>query len=255
MAAWVGGLALLIVALLPRGEPDELARAIPVFSRVAFWSVVALAATGAWAAWHGVGLLEGFTTEYGLLVLGKIVLFLALVGLGNVSRTVVQRRWVGPVAYAMTAEVAEVPPPPVERLRRSVIVEIAIAAVVLALTAVLVGQPRGREAVAVRDRQPVTATTALGNGQTATVTLSPGVHGNVDAQVTLSGTAPQSVTATATQQARHLGPIPLGLHRDGGQLYSANNVTLPAAGRWQIELTVTRSQFDAVTADVSLTLH
>jgi hypothetical protein len=47
----------------------------------------------------------------------------------------------------------------------------------------------------------------------------------------------------------------LPLHRHGSDLYSADRVSLPAAGSWQIDLTVTRSQFDAVTADVTLTLH
>jgi copper transport protein len=257
MSAWLGGLVLVLAAVLPRAEPAELAAAIPVFSRVAFWSVVTLAVSGAWAAWHGVGLIAGFTTEYGLLVLGKILLFLGLVVLGNVSRTVVQRRWAR-VAYAMTDAAVDEPPPspPIERLRRSVIVEVAVAAVVLAVTAVLVGQPRGKEAVAVRNRQPVTASTALGGGQTATVTISPGVHGHVDAQVTITGgTAPQSVTGSASLPSRHLGPIPLALHRDGADLYSTDSLTLPAAGSWQIALTVTRSQFDAVTAEVALTLH
>jgi copper transport protein len=230
---------------------------VPAFSRVAFGSVVVLALTGAWAAWKGIGRLDAVvSTEYGLLVTGKILLFLVLVALGNVSRSVVQRRWTRPVAYAMADGAVLEVPPPVARLRRSVAVEAVIAAVVLALTAVLVGQPRGKEALAARERRPVAATTALGGGRTATVTLSPGVHGDVDASVELAGGRPvRSVTATATLSARHLGPIPLNLRREARNQYSASNVTLPAAGRWQIDLTVTRSQFDAVAAEVTLTLH
>ncbi|MBE7190207.1 copper resistance CopC/CopD family protein, partial [Jatrophihabitans endophyticus] len=90
MGAWLGGLIMLLSAVLPRREPDELHAVLPVFSRVAFTSVVALAVTGTYAAWRGVGTVHAlFSTSYGLLVSGKVVLFLALVALGNLSRGVV----------------------------------------------------------------------------------------------------------------------------------------------------------------------
>ncbi len=93
MAAWLGGLVLLVAAVLPRREPDELRAVLPVFSRVAFGSVVVLAVTGTYAAWRGVGTVHAiFTTTYGWLVVLKIALFLGLLALGNVSRVAIQRR-------------------------------------------------------------------------------------------------------------------------------------------------------------------
>ena len=160
MATWVGGLVILVAALLPRRDPDELDAVLPVFSKVAFVAVVVLAVTGTYAAWRGVGSWRAFFhTEYGLLVLAKIVLFVGLIALANLSRQVVQRRMV--VAFAITDEVAEAEIAPLD-VRTSgcgarFSSRSAVAALVLAATAVLVGQPRGAEALAAQDRAPITA--------------------------------------------------------------------------------------------------
>jgi copper transport protein len=268
MATWVGGLAMLVGALLPRREPAELRDVLPVFSRLAFASVVALAVTGTYAAWRGIGALHAILhTNYGLLVGAKVLLFVGLVSVGNLSRRVIQRRFAGRprVAYAMTDAMLAEPSPPaalppdevdVERVRRGVVVEIALAALVLTATSVLVAQPRGREALAVSERQPVSATASLGGGRTVTVTVDPGTHGTVSADVALSpGAQPQSVTATAGLQAKELGPIPVKLAANGHDLYSASGLDLPAAGTWTFTLVVTTSKFDAVTTDVKIYLY
>ena len=262
MAAWVGGLVMLTVAVLPRREPAELVAALPVYSTVAFTSVVVLAGTGAWAAWHGIGTTSAvFTTTYGLLVLGKVVLFLGLLALGNLSRVVVQRHYVRrTIAFAMTdAAVVDAPaypnqvdPVAAERLRRTVFVESLVALVVLALSAVLVAEPRGKEALAARYRQPVLATAPLTSSTDVTVTVEPGVHGPVDVSVTMPSPAAR-VTATATQQTAHIGPLPIRLHGSGTQF--SGTVNLPAAGSWHIQLTIFRSTLIAITTDTDITLH
>ncbi|MGI8761956.1 MAG: copper resistance CopC/CopD family protein [Jatrophihabitantaceae bacterium] len=262
MAAWVGGLALLLGALLPRREPAELRSVLPVFSRVAFVAVATIAVTGTYAAWRGIGSLRAiFTTEYGLLVSLKVLLFLGLLALGNVSRQAVQRRLLRlPVAYAMTDTVLAEPPAAsvtlhTERMRRSVLVEVVLAALVLAATAVLVDKPRGREALAARARQPVMATANLQAGRTVTVGVSPGEHGDVALTVALSpGSEPTHVAATATQPVAQLGPIPITLTPDGADLYTASGVPLPVAGSWVLTLVVTYSRFDAVSTDVTFRL-
>jgi copper transport protein len=262
MAAWLGGLVMLTVAVLPRREPGDLAAVLPVHSTVAFTSVVVLAGTGAWAAWNGIGTTSAvFTTTYGLLVLGKIALFLGLLALGNVSRVVVQRHYVRrTVAFAMAdAAVVDAPtqhggvePVAAERLRRAVLVESLVGLVVLALTAVLVAEPRGKEALATQYRQPITATAPLTSSTDVSITIDPGVHGPVDVAVTLPSPV-ERVTATATQQAARIGPLPIPL-RGGGTQYSGT-VTLPVAGTWNVQLTVFRSQLDAVATDTDITLH
>ncbi len=265
MAIWVGGLVLLVGALLARRDAAEAAAVIPVFSRAAFAAIGVLAVTGTYAAWRGVGSWRAlFSTEYGLLVAVKLALFAGILALGNMSRRIVQRRFGTErpkrpgrpaVAYAMTDSDSSDQTADTERLRRSVLVEIVVAAVVLVATSVLVGQPRGAEALAAQDRAPVSASAALGDGGRVQVTLAPGRHGIVDVAISLSGGAvAKSLTATATQPDQQLGPIPLHLRADGTHAYDASGVTLPVPGTWIIAVVVTRSQFDAISAQVTLHL-
>ena len=266
MGVWLGGLIMLVAAVLPRREPDELDHVLPVFSRVAFAAVVVLALSGTYAAWRGIDRLDAiFGTTYGLLVVAKVVLFVGLLALASLSRRVVRRRT---VAYAMTdaalldeADDADpdfdAGPDDVEheRLRRSVYVEALIGLVVLGFSAVLVAQPRGPEALAAADREPVSATAPLGSGRSVTVRVEPGTHGPVDLTLTLNGTVRASgITATATQKSAQIGPLPVTLVRRGDAAYDGT-VTLPVAGKWEIDLVVTSSTYDATTTDVTLELH
>ncbi|MGV9344574.1 copper resistance CopC/CopD family protein [Streptomyces spiralis] len=104
VAAWLGGLVALLVALYraPADTPVE-ASAVRRFSRVAFGSVLTLVATGTYQAWRQVGTWSALTgTRYGQLLLAKIGLVLLLVGLGWFSR-----RWTGRLAQTATGTVTE----------------------------------------------------------------------------------------------------------------------------------------------------
>jgi copper transport protein len=190
----------------------------------------------------------------------KVVLFCALLAVGNLSRRVIAKRLTMRVAYAHTDVAAEAEPRlshvDHERMRRAVLLEVVLAALVLAATAVLVDQPRGREALAAKDREPVSASAPLGSGRSVTVTLDPGVHGPVIAEVALTpGTRPTKVTATATQPQKQLGPIPIPLTANGTDLWGSSSVNLPVSGTWVISLVVTTSAFDATTVTVKIPLH
>ncbi|MEU6677174.1 copper resistance protein CopC [Streptomyces sp. NPDC046925] len=97
VAAWLGGLAALVVALYfaPSADaPSVDAGAVKRFSRVAFCSVVALAATGLYQTWRQVGSWSALTgTWYGQLLLIKIGLVVVLVGIAGISR-----RWTARIA-------------------------------------------------------------------------------------------------------------------------------------------------------------
>jgi copper transport protein len=272
MAAWVGGMVVLAAAVLPRREPAEVRTVLPVFSRVAFTSVAVLAVTGSYAAWHGIGTVQAiFTTTYGLLVFGKVVLFLGLLALGNVSRLAIQRQLTTvPIAYAMSDTVLNeqaagatddpgdgaLSDTDAERLRRSVLVEIVLAVCILVLTAVLVAQPRGKEAIATRELRPAVASTDLGDGSSARVTITPGRHGTVVVDLSLSAvTKGTKIRASAALPGKQLGPIPIPLAANGANQYTASNVNLPAAGDWVISLVVTTSEFDATSAQVKIHLY
>jgi copper transport protein len=256
MATWLGGLVYLLVALLPRGEPGELRRVLPVFSRTAMGCVTVLAVSGTYQAWLGIGSVDAITsTRYGQLVLVKVGLFICILALANLSRVVVQRRYVRTVAYAMSDPPVDIVTPPVARIRRTVLAEVTIGMAVLAVTSVLVAEPPGQVALAADRASARSAHVALGAGRTATVTLDPGRHGPVTVTVALSpGAKPQQLTATAALPEKQLGPITIPLRASGTQ-YSASGVVLPSAGRWTITLTVRTSEFDSVVADTKIRLY
>nr|WP_202458407.1 copper resistance protein CopC [Streptomyces sp. SID5464] len=100
VAAWLGGLGALLIALYraPADAPVD-ATAVRRFSRVAFGSVVALIATGTYQSWRQLGSWSAFTdTRYGQLLLAKIALVAVLVGVAWISR-----RWTGRLAEAVPA--------------------------------------------------------------------------------------------------------------------------------------------------------
>ncbi|MFD6417793.1 copper resistance protein CopC [Streptomyces sp. NPDC060194] len=101
VACWLGGLAALLVALF-RGPAVDRA-AVHRFSRLAFGSVVALAATGLYASWRQVGSWSALTgTTYGQLLLAKVALVAVLLGLARYSR-----RWTARLAEVDVAEAAD----------------------------------------------------------------------------------------------------------------------------------------------------
>ncbi|MFJ1843151.1 MULTISPECIES: copper resistance CopC/CopD family protein [unclassified Streptomyces] len=85
VAAWLGGLTALLVALYR--TPDIGATAVRRFSRVAFGSVLVLTATGIYQSWRQVGTWSALTgTGYGQLLLVKVGLVAVLVGIAWFSR-------------------------------------------------------------------------------------------------------------------------------------------------------------------------
>jgi copper transport protein len=105
VAAWLGGLVALLVALYraPQDNPVETA-AVRRFSRVAFGSVLALVGTGVYQSWRQLGSWSAFTdTGYGQLLLVKIGLVALLVGIASISR-----RWTGRLAETATIDDTEV---------------------------------------------------------------------------------------------------------------------------------------------------
>ncbi|MET8839208.1 copper resistance protein CopC [Streptomyces rubiginosohelvolus] len=183
VAAWLGGLASLLVALYR--TPDIGSAAVRRFSAVAFGSVVVLAATGIYQSWRQVGSWSALTgTRYGQLLILKVALIAVLLAVAWFSR-----RWTGRLTdsavasedVAMASEdVAEEEPesgsesvsadperaaqlarqraaltatkkkrirdadPQRSGLRRSVLAEAAVAVVLLAVTTMLTSTEPGR---------------------------------------------------------------------------------------------------------------
>jgi copper transport protein len=253
MIVWLGGLAVLLaVAISGRrteagtddaAELAELSGGLPIFSRVALACVCTLAVTGTIQAWREIGALDAVTsTRYGQLVLIKVALFTGLVGLGYLARRVLAAPAGGWGALY--------------RLRRTLLVEVAVGAAVLAVTGVLISQPPGKVALAADRARPRSTTVEVSAGSRAVVGVDPGVHGTVVITVRLNGGSPGSkVSATASLPAKQLGPIPVPLKAVGTNSYSGSGVVLPAAGMWQVSVTVQTSQFDSTTAVAAVRVY
>ncbi|MFB6665334.1 copper resistance CopC/CopD family protein [Streptomyces parvus] len=182
VAAWLGGLASLLVALYR--TPDIGSAAVQRFSAVAFGSVVVLAATGIYQSWRQVGSWSALTgTRYGQLLILKVALIAVLLAVAWFSR-----RWTGRLTDSAVASEeapgeeaesgsasasedasADVDPeraaqlarqraaltatkkkrirdadPERSGLRRSVLAEAAVAVVLLAVTTMLTSTEPGR---------------------------------------------------------------------------------------------------------------
>ncbi|MBE8471578.1 copper resistance CopC/CopD family protein [Streptomyces justiciae] len=102
VAAWLGGLCTLLVALYRADTPIERS-AVSRFSTLAFGSVLTLVATGIYQSWRQLGSWSAFTeTRYGQLLLVKIGLVALLVGIAWISR-----RWTGRLGDAGSVTLAD----------------------------------------------------------------------------------------------------------------------------------------------------
>ncbi|MDQ1691770.1 MAG: copper transport protein, partial [Pseudonocardiales bacterium] len=215
-----------ISAELVGGEPDqdaadatELAAALPIFSRVALAAVATLAVTGTIQAWREVGTVDAITTTwYGRLVVAKVVLLAVLIGLGYLTRRIVQRRdWANRGG-------------PLRRMRRTLLIEALVGAIVLGVTGVLIAQPPGKVALAAVRAKPRFTTVAVTPAAQARVEVTPGTHGTVQIQIAITGNVtPIQVSAQASLPAKQLGPIPVPLQASGPKIYTASGVNLPSA--------------------------
>ncbi|MBA2292011.1 MAG: CopD family protein [Gemmatimonadales bacterium] len=129
---WLGTLAILSLTTFPvlrrAARIDELAGVVCAFSIPARTGAALLVASGVIATWQYVGSLGAlFSTTYGLLVVGKVGLFVLIAAAGWWNWRI------------LTPALAAATPDAPVRLRRAITIELAMAAVVLGLTAVLTG--------------------------------------------------------------------------------------------------------------------
>jgi len=276
MSLWLGGLVFLLAAVLPSRNLDDLRDAVPRYSELALWCIVALIVTGGFQSWRQVGSLDALRdTDYGRLLVIKLVAFAALLVMATFSREVVNRTFRRVPAPAPAAPVpvaaggvaladappdaeAEVNEEPIDeasearRLRWSVAVEVGIAVVILAVTALLVN------AAPARDEQTGPFTTTLtGDGMNFDVIVSPAEIGRNDLHVTAvtpSGGPSEVINMDArlSLPSREIAPIKLSMRRLGPGHYVAPGADIPIAGDWQLEVGALVSQTDEVRATGSI---
>jgi copper transport protein len=288
MVLWLGGIAALLTGLLRPGVAvDDVAGALPRWSRVASYSVAALVVTGVVQSVREVGSPAALvSTTYGWVLLGKLALVLLLLAAAGVSRVWVQqhlgitrsrppsRRRVtahafaaaspGPAdeptvtaARARAAAQARGAVEDVGPLRRSVLVEAAVAGAVLALSAVLVGTPPARaEAV-----QPVDVTlplqSAAGESGSVQLSLDPVRPGPNTLHVYLFDdegrlAQPADLRVTLTEPEQEIGPLDVELEPAGPGHWVADGLAIPGAGTWTVAVSVRLDEFTATTASTDV---
>ncbi|MFE1316529.1 FixH family protein [Kitasatospora phosalacinea] len=311
MAGWLGGLAVLAVGLR-HGLP---ATAVDRFSKLAFWLVAALAVTGVYQSWRGLGSWSALVdTEYGRLLLVKVGCVAAMLGVAWISRAWTARLRTSDETPAAAVDAEEAAPrndtrdddperaaqlarqralrerargertaagsPARAGLRRSVVVETAVAVLVLVVTTMLTNSPPGRVAQAVADA-PATAGTGAGAGAsavpgrtaelklpydtggrtanakgTAVVTVDPVATGPNAVTLKLTDSAGQPTDVPELELAftlpdRDLGPLPVTLQAQGTGSWTGT-AQLPLNGVWVVSVTVRSSDIDQVTATQQL---
>ncbi|HEX5631585.1 MAG TPA: CopD family protein, partial [Gemmatimonadales bacterium] len=125
---WMGTLVVIVTVALPRSDGISADTMIRAFSPYALGGAATLAATGLFASWlHVRHPLLAWESTYGRVLLLKIALVAGVVAVGAVN----WRR----LTPQLTA------PGGVARLARAARVELALAAAVFLVTAVLVATP------------------------------------------------------------------------------------------------------------------
>lgn len=252
---WLGGLALLSVVVLGnRMDAEDATTVVRRFSPAAFVAVAVILATGVFQGWRQSGSVDALTdTTYGRLVLTKLGLFAAMVGLAALSRAWVRRRITAPALSPGPGATAAMPA--MTQLRRSVAGEAIVAVVVLAVTAVLVATVPARNALA----QPFTA--ELHTDQVLIdVTVDPAKAGPVDIHtytLTHSGavTEVEELTIELTLPGRDIGPLEVPLQQAGPGHFAAYGFDIPIPGVWQIAVTARTSDIYQETATTQVRIR
>jgi copper transport protein len=258
-SVWVGGIACLLFVLpaatrqLEGTERTRLLLAtLSRFSPLALGSVIAIAITGTVQAYIDVRSLHSLLhTTYGVLILAKTALLLALMGLGWVNRARVM-----PALRRMLAAAST--PGEMGRLaRRSMRGELALMGAVFGVTAALISYSPPVDT----ENGPFSTDTTIGPAELE-MTVDPARMGPntihlylIDAESGAQFTATKELTVAARLPAKGIGPLKLKATLAGPGHYVLNSAVLSPAGRWQIEVVDRVSEFEQHTRRVEVPIE
>lgn len=261
VGAWTGGLVVLVTALLRRADLDELRAALPRWSRLATAAVVAMVATGVFAGWREVRALDAFAgTNYGRLLLLKVVLVMFMLYAGSRGRYLV-RRWFGggPAVVHAATDTAQAAPPAPPRdaprtLRRSTLAEAALAAVVVVVTTVLVDTPPAATAYA----RPLSTVIQADDDLRVQLDLDSARVGPNTLHVYLTGPGGRAIDVPEVtgRIVRDDQVVPVEIRRISlGHYEATDKLVVPYAGEWELEVVVRSSDIDSDTVRQTLTIR
>ena len=249
----------LATLLIPGRGVAELREAVPRWSRIALGAVMVIVATGVFQSWRQVRGLEALrTTDFGRILIIKVVVFSVILVLAALSREVVLRLYGEPTGAGQMPVVAggsddEHPDDAVElsRLRRSVWAEVVIAVAVLIATALLVNAPPAK-AVADGETGGAVGTTLESNKVWVDITVTPGISGRNDVHVsTLEPNGAllevDELTITFALPDEKIAPIDLPLRPLSPGHYVSPGFDLPIDGDWQVTAKPRLSEFEQRT--------
>jgi copper transport protein len=237
IGVWVGGLAWLLLGIRGMAKAGRAA-AVAAFSRVATVTLVVVLVTGVARGIVEVGSLGNlFGTRYGITLLIKVGLVAFVVALGALNHF----KW---VPSLRTRDAAARP------FRLNSGGELAVAAAILAATAVLSGLAPASSAVASAELPVVSGATVAGSDYATTVrarlTVSPGTVGQNSYSVVIDGyDSGQSLTSVTEvklvfslpdKPSLNASRLELGRVSDGS--WRGAGLQLSVVGRWHIDVVV-----------------
>jgi copper transport protein len=275
MAVWLGGLVMLVGVLLPKRSVTELRDTLPRWSRIAAGCVIVIVGTGAFQAWRQVGgLAELRATDYGRILIVKVVLFAVILALASFAREIVFHLYPRSAAepgVRMPVVAGGSDDDPRDRgthdldagddvdeakvlrnLRRSVWAELGVGVAVLIVTALLVNAAPARTAAAGSGNATSVSLTLKSATVRVGVLLTPGQPGPNDVHVSTlrpNGATQdvQDLRLTLDLPSRKIAPITVPVTKLSAGHYLGSSVALPIAGTWRVTAYPRLSQFDEVT--------
>jgi copper transport protein len=236
---WLG--SLLPLALLLRADATD---ALAKFSRFIRYAVAAIVLSGLVLGAVQLGWPSAaWLSPYGAVLLAKLVLLAGLFGLAAYNR------------FGLTAPALVGDARAQARMRRSVMAEIAVATMILAVVALWRFTPPPRVLAATA---AVAAYTHIHTPNAmADLTVTPGRAGQVTATVVLQSgefgpLAAKEVMLELANPALGIEPIRRPARQSGDEPWQTDSFAIPASGRWQVKIEVLVTDFDKVTLEGTL---
>lgn len=259
LALWFGGLVTLLVALpaatrrLDAPERSRLlAGVLSRFSTVAFWSVVALLATGVAQSIVEVRHFDLLlSTAFGRAVLIKAGLLTCLIGLGalNRQRTVPRLRRI--------AADGGTPGQTGITLRRTLRTEVVLIVAALGVAGALASYAPSNSVYS----GPVSGTATLA-GKQVQYTLDPARVGSnqlhlylIDPKTGAQWDGAQQLTVSESLPDKAIGPLQQTGQKSGPGHYTVPGVVLGVPGTWRLQISVLIDKFDQASTTLSVPVH
>ena len=245
MAVWLGGLALLFVSF-----SDIDREGVERFSNLALLAVASIVITGTIQGFRQVGSIDGLTTTtYGKLLIWKVVVVAAVIGVAAVARASTHGRLSLSTASVGAAGVGF----DRVRLRRAISLESVLAIAVVVVTSLLMAANPSQATASA----PF-STTLTTDGYLATVNVAPARVGANEMHIYLSSpnsslTQADDVTVTIQDPSRDVDPIKIDVAKAGAGHVINNSAWFPYAATWRLVITA-RYGFEEVvfTTDVKI---